>query len=134
MLNAFVIMPTHIHAILWPDEGVDIIDVVRDFKRFTSRAVSRLAIDLHHDQLSSAFIRARQQNRAQDVSKYQVWQEGFHPEVIFTSDFAKQKVNYIHANPVQAGLVSTPEEWLYSSARAYYRNEETYPPTDIIQF
>ena len=134
MLNAFVVMPTHIHAILWPDEGLEITDVMRDFKRFTSRAVSHLAIGLHHDELSSAFIRARQNNRAQDVSKYQVWQEGFHPEVIFTPDFAEQKAGYIHANPVRAGLVSAPEEWPYSSARAYYCDEETYPPTDTIQF
>ncbi len=134
MLNAFVVMPTHIHAVLWPKDGVHIMDVMRDFKRFTSRAVSQLASKLRDEKLLSAFIQARQKNRAQDVSQYQVLQEGFHPEIIITPAFAQQKVDYIHHNPVRAGLVSTPEEWAYSSARAYFSGEETYPPTDVIQF
>lgn len=78
------------------------------------------------------FEKARSENRAQDASRFQVWQEGSHPEAIFTEKFARQKMDYIHMNPVRAGLVETPEQWLYSSVRAYYLGEETYPPTDIL--
>ena len=42
-LNAFVIMPTHLHAILWPEIGISLSDVTRDFKRFTSREISKEA-------------------------------------------------------------------------------------------
>ena len=132
LLNAFVIMPTHLHAVMWPEEGVSESDVLRDFKRFTSRSISKEALRQNDQQALSIFAAARADNRAQDVSHYQVWQEGSHAEAIFTLKFAGQKIGYIHANPVRAGLVNAPEEWPYSSARAYLCGEETYPPTDVL--
>ncbi len=131
-LNAFVIMPTHAHAILWPDYGINLSDVTRDFKRFTSRALSAETTHQGVSEFIETFEKARIENRAQDVSKYQVWQEGSHPEAIFTETFARQKMDYIHMNPVRAGLVKTADEWPYSSARAYMLGEMTYPTTDIL--
>jgi len=95
-LNAFVIMPSHIHAILWPRDGVNLSDVNRDFKHFTSRKISNEAEKQNRFDWLNKFMRARQLNRAQDVSKYQVWQEGSHPEAIYTEKFARQKIDYIH--------------------------------------
>jgi putative transposase len=131
-LNAFVVMLTHIHAILWPDDGVNLSDVTRDFKRFTSREISREAKREGNKELLLSFANARKENRAQDVSTYQVWQEGSHPEAIFTEKFAKQKIGYIHLNPVRAELVKAADEWPYSSARAYLLGKETYPPVDLL--
>jgi REP element-mobilizing transposase RayT len=131
-LNAFVIMSSHLHAILWPEDGVNLSDVTRDFKRFTSREISKEAERQGAKEFLSAFSNARKENRAQDISTYQVWQEGSHPEAIFTEKFARQKLDYIHLNPVRAGLVKSADEWLFSSARAYLLGEETYPPTDLL--
>ena len=131
-LNAFVVMPSHIHAILWPKDGINLSDIIRDFKRFTSRKISREAERQNRTDWLSKFSLARQRNRAGDVSSYQVWQEGSHPEAIFTEPFARQKVDYIHLNPVKAGLVETADQWPYSSARAYLLDGETYPPTDLL--
>ena len=75
---------------------------------------------------------ARLLGHACNSSEYQVWQEGSHPEAIYSDDFARQKIEYIHNNPVKAGLVSKAEDWPYSSARAYLLGEQTYPPTDIM--
>jgi REP element-mobilizing transposase RayT len=133
-LNAFVVMPTHLHAVLWPEDGVVLSDVLRDFKRFTSRAISTEATRLGHQHFIAIFAHARQQNRAQDVSQYQVWQEGSHPEAIFALPFARQKIEYIHRNPVRAGLVNGPEDWPYSSARVYLKGEETYPAVDLLEW
>ncbi len=132
-LNAFAIMPTHLHAVLWPETGGNLSDVLRDFKRFTSRTISKEALRQGDQHTLEVFVTARQSNRAQDVSQYQVWQDGSHIEVIYTLDFATQKINYIHNNPVRAGLCAMPEDWPYSSARTYLRGEETYPATDILQ-
>jgi REP element-mobilizing transposase RayT len=108
-LNAFVVMPTHLHAVLWPDDAADISSILRNFKRHTSRAISRLAEQQNAVETLDTFIHAREQNLASE-SKYQVWQEGSHPEAIFSLEFARQKLNYIHNNPVKAGLVGRPEE------------------------
>jgi REP element-mobilizing transposase RayT len=131
-LNAFVVMPTHLHAVIFPNEGTILSDVLRDFKRFTSRAISSKAIELNDSHFLETFAAAREQNRAQDVSQFQVWQEGSHPEAIYTLTFAKQKIDYIHRNPVKAGLAISPETWQYSSARAYLVGDETYPVTDLL--
>ena len=131
-LNAFVIMPTHLHAVLWPDEGISLSDILRDYKRFTSRAISKEAVQRDNRHILESLATARQRSRAQDVSQYQVWQEGSHPEALYTAQFARQKIEYIHANPVRAGLVSAPEDWLYSSACAYSRGEETVPAIDAL--
>jgi REP element-mobilizing transposase RayT len=125
-------MSTHVHAVLWPDEEINLSDVTRDFKRFTSREISREAERQGANKLLSSFKNARRENRAQKISSYQVWQEGSHPEAIFSEKFAKQKIDYIHLNPVRAHIVKTADEWLYSSARAYLLGEETYPPTDLL--
>jgi REP element-mobilizing transposase RayT len=131
-LNAFVIMASHVHAILWPAVGINLSDIVRDFKRFTSRKISQHAERENATDILTSFKNARAANRAQDVSKYQVWQEGSHPEAIFTEKFARQKMDHIHMNPVRAGLVKTPDQWMYSSARAYMLGEQTYPETDLL--
>ncbi|MCI0549964.1 MAG: transposase [Anaerolineae bacterium] len=90
-LNAFVIMSSHVHAILWPEIGIKLSDVTRDFKRFTSRKISQEAERQNAIEILKVFEKARSENRAQDVSRYQVWQEGSHPEAIFTEKFARQK-------------------------------------------
>ena len=131
-LNAFVVMSSHIHAVLWPEDGINLSDITRDFKRFTSKEISRTAECEGRRELLSFFKKAREENRAQRISTYQVWQEGSHPEAIFTEKFARQKIDYIHLNPVRAGLVKTAQEWRYSSARAYLLDEETYPTTDLL--
>ena len=131
-LNAFVIMSTHLHAVLWPKDSVSMSDVLRDFKRFTSRSISGLAKTRGDQDYLGQFATARKLGREGCTSNYQVWKDGSHPEAIYGDDFARQKIEYIHNNPVKAGLVSKAEDWLYSSARAYLAGEQTYPPTDIM--
>jgi REP element-mobilizing transposase RayT len=122
----------HLHAILWPDEGVNLSDVLRDFKRHSSRTFSKTAVMQQKSGLLANFAAARQRGRAQEVSQYQVWQEGSHPEAIFFVEFARQKLDYIHNNPIRAGLATEAEDWPFSSAGAYYEGKVTFPPVDIL--
>jgi REP element-mobilizing transposase RayT len=63
-------------------------------------------------------------------NKYlKVWQDGYHPEMIYSNKFFFQKLNYIHMNPVKAGIVELPEDYYYSSARNY---AELSAPLEII--
>ena len=52
---------------------------------------------------------------------YQFWRQDNQPKEIYTESFCRQKIDYIHNNPVAAGIVDKAEEYLYSSARDYYR-------------
>ena len=52
-------------------------------------------------------------------SHYQVWQEGFHPQAILNDITLKQKIEYIHFNPVKKGLTDEITNWKYSSACDY---------------
>ena len=52
-------------------------------------------------------------------SLHQFWTHENHAEVIYTQDFFVQKLTYIHMNPVRAGWIDKPEEWLCSSLRNY---------------
>jgi hypothetical protein len=51
--------------------------------------------------------------------KYQFWTHENHAIEVFSNRFIKQKVDYIHNNPVRAGIVNLPDEYIYSSARNY---------------
>ena len=51
--------------------------------------------------------------------EYQFWQEGVHPQQIQDESMLRQKIEYIHYNPVRRGYVDEPEHWRYSSARNY---------------
>jgi putative transposase len=50
---------------------------------------------------------------------HQLWQEGSHPQQIMSDDMMRQKIDYIHYNPVKRGFVDDPIHWRYSSARNY---------------
>ena len=52
--------------------------------------------------------------------KYMFWKNGYHPIEISTNARLKQRLNYIHNNPVKAGIVEKAEDYIYSSAKDYY--------------
>jgi putative transposase len=56
-------------------------------------------------------------------STYQLWQEGAHTEEILDEEMMRQKLEYIHDNPVKRGYVDDPCHWRYSSARNYAGQE-----------
>ena len=55
----------------------------------------------------------------QKIKDYKFWQEGNYVESLQTYQFYKQKLDYIHQNPVRQEIVGRPEDYLYSSARNY---------------
>lgn len=58
---------------------------------------------------------------------FKFWQDGNHPIELYNERFTWIKVMYIHRNPVKAGLVHSPEEWRYSSARNYHELDNVLP-------
>ncbi|MFC5284078.1 hypothetical protein [Pedobacter alpinus] len=54
---------------------------------------------------------------------YQFWQQDNHPIELTTLQMMEQKINYIHENPVRAGIVNEPQHYKYSSAFDYFEDE-----------
>jgi hypothetical protein len=50
---------------------------------------------------------------------FQFWQQHNHPIELSSNEIIQQRIDYIHENPVKAGLVENPSDWLMSSARDY---------------
>jgi len=113
------LMPSHLHMIARAAEGTeqDLSGIMRDFKKFTSKNIVNTISEISE---SCKEWMLRHFQTGQDC--FQVWQEGMHPIELFTRKFTDQKMDYIHENPVVAGIVREPQDYLLSSAGDYYLN------------
>jgi len=119
ILYAYVVMTNHLHIIVRA-ENENLTDVLRDFKKFTASQILRLikaGPESRQDWMLKRFeFAARSHVRN---SEYQFWTHENHAMEIHSPWFMKQKMDYLHNNPVKAGWVAEPWEWLYSSATNY---------------
>ena len=111
---AYVILDNHLHLVA-DGEGLDV--TIKEFKSYTARDIIQLATSEGKDWLLNQFKYYKAKHKKE--SQYQVWQEGFHPQLVSSEEMLRQKVEYIHDNPVRAGLVERAEDWVYSSAKNY---------------
>ncbi len=113
-------MTSHIHAILSAEVGKDLVGIIRDLKKHTSKQLIELiktTPESRKEWLLNKFEYEAQ--RTKRGSNYLLWQEGYHAKLIETSSFLDTKLDYIHNNPVEGGFVSRSEDYVYSSARNY---------------
>lgn len=111
---AWVIMSNHCHLILRA-RNENLSDIIRDLRKFTAKKI----------------FKAIQENPLESRKKWlemtlsfenQIWfwEKGYHGEEIFSSSFFQTKANYIHENPVRAGIVEKAEDYLFSSAGDFF--------------
>ena len=122
LLNGYVIMGSHLHLIAGAQEGSSGLSaIVRDFKSHTSRKIIEWITDNRKESrrkwLDMIFRYHGKYNSNNQT--YQVWQQHNRPKQCITPGFTLQKLNYIHNNPVKAGIVDRPEDYRLSSARNY---------------
>jgi putative transposase len=120
LIYAYVIMPSHIHLVARQNEG-HLDTLLRDFKSYTAKEIIKLIKQekgesrkewlLH---MFKYFAKYQIQN-----AEYMFWQKTSYPIKLNYPKIIDQKIDYIHNNPVEAGYVSEPEAWLYSSACPY---------------
>lgn len=111
---AYAILDNHVHLVV---SGDNLANTIKDFKRHTAREIIKLAQNEEKTWLLNQFRFFRKKYKTD--SEYQVWHEGFHPKQIISEDMLRQKIEYIHHNPVRIGVVDKMEDWIYSSARNY---------------
>jgi len=114
------IMTSHIHLIIGSNKN-KIEEIIRDLKRHTSKAIineiSNNQQESRKEWLIWMFERAGKRNP--NNKKYQFWLQHNHPIELFDNEVMQQKLDYIHNNPVDSGIVGRPEDYLYSSAIDY---------------
>ena len=110
----YVIMDNHIHLIV---KHPKLSDLMRSLKGFTA---DKILEELHEDKNKWKLNLFKYYRKKFKSTNYQVWQEGFHPQLISSNKMLAQKVEYLHYNPVKRGFVNNPEDWKYSSANNRY--------------
>ena len=110
-------MTNHIHLIIGT-EGNKMEDILRDFKSFTSRelkeAIKNNIQESRKEWMIWMMERAGKLNNQNE--NWQLWQQNNKPIELYTYSVIKQKIDYIHNNPVVAGFVTNAIDWNYSSA------------------
>ena len=115
-LIAWVVMSNHIHFIVHGNGTIRLNDVIRDFKKYTSKAVRNIIVEGRENRkkwLSSLLF-----GGLNDKKNFQLWQVGYHAINLIGVD-VMEKITYIHNNPVKAGLVYDADQYVYSSAIDY---------------
>ena len=118
-IHAFVIMPEHFHLLLTvPQDGV-LSDFLRDWKGFTAH---KIVTQLREEGRKRWLGRFRANGHRRKDPSFRIFQPDTHLEGIASKGFARQKLNYIHRNPLQAGLAEQEVDYPYSSARNWFLN------------
>ena len=124
-IYAWVLMSNHLHAIVSAGSTYSIAEILRDFKKFTSkRIIAELQADMQESRskwMLEHFHFAGVNDKK--ITHYRFWQDGYYPELILSYDFYMQKLNYIHDNPVRQEIVTHQKDYLYSSAIDYAGNK-----------
>ena len=120
VIYAYVIMSNHVHCILRSSNGA-LSETIRDFKKFTSKRIMKEIeqnpVESRGDWLPIIFRYHARFNRR--VENRQFWTHYNHAVELSSNHMINTRLNYIHMNPVKAGIVRNPEEYIYSSASNY---------------
>lgn len=116
-LYGFVVMPNHFHMICRSTEQ-PLNLVLRDLKSYTSKqiieAINQNQQESRREWLLYMFRYFGQRNSQN--KKHQFWQHGNHPIELWPINVIRQKMDYLHRNPVKAMIVTEPHHYLHSSA------------------
>jgi len=132
---AWCIMTNHIHLVFDVSEPYRPELVLGDIKRFTSRkiteAIENNPQESRKEWMLSQFREAG--NKTSNTTKYQFWRHDNKPIELWSEAVIKQKVNYIHHNPVEQGLVFQPQDYMYSSAADYAGMQGLLKGVEVIE-
>ncbi|MDD4051147.1 MAG: transposase [candidate division Zixibacteria bacterium] len=108
-LVGYALMPTHLHMILGLPKVEELSRFVQTFKSLSSRRVKELEIGAMAEKLNIQ-------------GEFRLWKPRFDDVVIFSEKQFRIKLDYIHNNPVKAGLVNRPTDWPFSSASQWFQD------------
>ncbi len=119
ILYGYVIMSNHLHMII-QSEDEKLSELIRDFKKFTAKTILdkiQAENESRKEWMLERFKKATETH--QRNKNYQFWQLNNHPEEVYSERFLWSKLDYIHLNPIRAGIVEKASHYMYSSAQNY---------------
>ncbi len=123
-LWAYAIMPDHVHLLLWPKAPV--FDILRSIKQSVAKCAVAWAKSERHATLARMLDEQPNGKRA-----HRFWQRGGgFDRNLWEPDPIWHAIDYIHMNPVKAGLCTRPRDWHWSSASRYAGGDEGPIPID----
>ncbi|WP_162426021.1 REP-associated tyrosine transposase [Pontibacter pudoricolor] len=119
-IYAWCIMPSHVHLIFRAKANNPSV-LLKELKTHTSKQLQKAIVE--HNQESRKewmlWLMERAGLKNSNVKHRQFWQQHNKPIELWSAAVIDQKIDYIHNNPVEAGFVSEPNHWKYSSALDY---------------
>jgi putative transposase len=113
-------MSNHIRRAIG-SEGQYKIEIIRDFKKYTSvkivRAIENNSRESRRELMLEVF--RKEAEKSKKHLKYKFWQSEYHPVELTDNNRMEKCLDYIHENPVKAGIVLNAEDYVYSSANSY---------------
>jgi putative transposase len=116
----YVVMPDHLHFIIWFNEDGDLSRFMKSFKQTSSLRLKKLMRGL----MPKYSATIPQTNP--------FWQPKYYPFNLFSERKAREKLDYMHMNPVRAGFVERAIDWEWSSARYFELGELSRVPLEWI--
>ncbi len=108
-LHGFVVMSNHLHFVACTPPAMDGSHLMQVIKRNSAKRI----LSLLHEEEAVAL------SQQQGLNRRSFWKASFRSLVLRSGDTIQQKLDYMHANPVRAGLCEHPEDYRWSSARLW---------------
>ena len=135
LVVGYCLMPDHLHLIVWWDVDKDpkltISKIMQSIKSHSGKSIANyihvrgrrgpLTSSMHRSGQGTRPTQKEYPHRRMSEQKYKIWQPSFYDFNVYSEQKMKQKLDYIHWNPVKAGLCIKPAEWVYSSYKFYSR-------------
>ncbi|MCJ7507141.1 MAG: transposase [candidate division Zixibacteria bacterium] len=128
-LIGYVIMPDHIHLLIQPPEKQNVSSIIRDLKRSIAMEIIN---HLKGENKAGPLKSLKLPNIKSKNHTFSLWQRRFIDFNIFSEKKLYEKLEYIHNNPVRDKLVSSPSDWIFSSYRNYFEEDDSIIAVDRI--
>ncbi len=125
LLVGYVVMPDHVHLLISEPPKVTPSVVLKSLKQRVSRDLRKNKRRVSYAQLRLPFMGA-------DAGLSRFWQPRFYDFNVYSRRKQREKLDYMHANPVNRGLVRNPGAWMWSSFLFYEKGERGLVPIDPV--
>lgn len=120
-IHSWCIMTNHVHLVFRSINGQNPELLIGDLKRFTSQSIVKSIHENPRESRKEFLLDyfKKEAEKSSNVKHYQFWRHDNKPIELWSNKVIQQKIDYVHNNPVEAGLVYNAEDYIYSSAIDY---------------